>query len=233
MGFLLRPLRGVQPLSYTGWSSSNYLTRTDSALTNEPVTLFAWIRHPSAAAVRVAVGLDRGLTTNPGHFLLWASAADAVQASKGINGGADAQATVGTTFVDRFIPAAALFEGNSSRYAWANGIKSSQNTSALSSQDPSITTQTVGRYLRTNAPGPAPFTDGHIALATIWNAVLTDPELAVLAAGVFPGLVRPDAIVRAWWMLPGYPPGHDFSGQGAHLTLTGTIRPGATPPVGH
>ena len=42
MSVLVRIPKRPQPLSYTGWSAANYLSRADATLDNEPMTFFAW-----------------------------------------------------------------------------------------------------------------------------------------------------------------------------------------------
>lgn len=58
-----------------------------------------------------------------------------------------------------------------------------------------------------------------IAEAAIWNVALTDQEIAVLAAGVCPLLVRPLSIVAYWPLFGHADPEIDYGPNGHSLTL--------------
>lgn len=67
--------------------------------------------------------------------------------------------------------------------------------SASSVVFPTVSKMSIGSFDRlTNLS----FCNGAIALPALWNAALTDAEIAALAAGAPPWLVRPDALVEYW-----------------------------------
>ena len=78
--------------------------------------------------------------------------------------------------------------------------------------------------------GPFNPYSGSIAHCAAWNVALSTAEIAALAAGVLPGLIRPQNLI-GWWPLDGLQsPEPDLSGNANNGTLTGTaLAPG--PPV--
>lgn len=116
--------------------------------------------------------------------------------------------------------AAAVFESDSSRYAYAQGVASSQNTTTKTPSGVNITT--LGKS--DNVSGTSWFS-GEMAEVGLWNVALSSSDVAVLAAGVCPLLVHPESLVAYWPILGQYSPEIDVRG-GANLTLTGS--PSAT-----
>lgn len=228
MGFLVRIGRRVQPLAYTGFTTADYLSRADTALANEPLTFFAWAfcEGIGSGAASTLVNLADGGGAN-GRFNMAVGTSDLLAASKATDGGTVGSASLASPFpARRWTACTAVFQAGNARAAWMDGEKATNATNVAA--DPSVDFQTVGA--RRQASVTSPFA-GHLALPTVWAAALPDAAVAQLAGGAAPWLVMPEAIVRAWWMLPGFPPGHDFSGLGAHLAMTGSLRPGLTPPV--
>ena len=70
---------------------------------------------------------------------------------------------------------------------------------------------------------PIYFMSGSVAHAAIWNVELTDAEIATLATGVSPLLVRPASLVGYWPLHGNSSPEIDVIG-GNGLTLTGTSK---------
>lgn len=63
------------------------------------------------------------------------------------------------------------------------------------------------------------FHSGGMAEVGIWDAVLTDAEVAALARGVPPWKVRPQSLVAYWPLWGVHDPEIDLSGNGNNLTL--------------
>jgi len=74
---------------------------------------------------------------------------------------------------------------------------------------------------RYNAGTPIQFANGRIAEAAIWNVVLTDAEVDILAAGYSPAFVRPTELLSYRKLFGRQSPEPDHVG-GFHGTLTGT-----------
>lgn len=73
--------------------------------------------------------------------------------------------------------------------------------------------------------------DGLVAEVAIYNAALSDPQIASLAAGANPTTVQA-ANLKGYWPLYGdVSPEPDYSGSGNVATIVGTVPKGATHPA--
>jgi hypothetical protein len=66
------------------------------------------------------------------------------------------------------------------------------------------------------------FFDGKMYDAAVWHATLQGHEIAQLAQGVRPGVVRPEAL-RAWWKLEEPINSPDYSRTGATMSVGGLV----------
>ena len=75
--------------------------------------------------------------------------------------------------------------------------------------------------------------DGRIAEVAVWNAALTAAEIAALAKGLSPQMVRRTRLAAHYPLWGNSSAGEpDLSGNGQHLTEIGTVGVGASPSVG-
>ena len=188
-------------------SSTQYLSLSSAALTAAPITMACWV-YPTtigSAGALTAMSLSRTNTNNNifnldlGDFL----AGDPVRAvaieSSSIVG--VASTTTGYT-TNQWQHIAAVFASSTSRSAYRNGTAKATNTSSVS---PSGVNATYIGAWYTGAGGSldtAAFFDGRVCEAGIWNAALDDAEIAALADGYSPLLIRPASLV-AYWPLGG------------------------------
>lgn len=99
------------------------------------------------------------------------------------------------------------------------GVNPSTFTKTCISFDPVGGTQTFGAAF-----------DGLIAEAGVWNAVLTTAELAMLAKGASPLLVRPSALIAYYPLIGANSPENNLKATGA-MTLTGSPTKAAHPRI--
>lgn len=107
------------------------------------------------------------------------------------DGSAIGTASVGAITTGAWTHCAAVFTGTASRAAFQNGTKSTIETTTVNG----ITFARVelGRVYFNGSP--LQYANGDIAEAAIWNVALSDADIAALALGLSPLLVRPDALV--------------------------------------
>jgi hypothetical protein len=85
----------------------------------------------------------------------------------------------------------AIFAADNDRRVYLNG--GLKGTNADSQSVDNIDRTAIGGQRRDDTPTDG--TDGSIAEAAIWNVALSDEEVAVLATGIRPILVRPQSLV--------------------------------------
>ena len=72
---------------------------------------------------------------------------------------------------------------------------------------------------------------GDLAEAAVWNVALTDAEVAALARGIHPFLIRPDALVAYWPILGRYSPEINLKSNSATMAIQGTLSQAAHPRI--
>lgn len=176
------------------WSTSNYLGVESSLVTGYPFTMAAWFNSNSSTANQAIITLNR-------------SASDADAAGLAINGstgGDPVQAYYAATGPFYFANSSAayttntwqhacgVFSSSTLRTAYLDGGNSGTNTtSATWGTAPGRTS--VGVY---RSSGVSAGFSGFLAEVCIWTAALDASEVASLAKGVSPLLVRPQSLVH-------------------------------------
>ena len=112
--------------------------------------------------------------------------------------------------------ALALFNSTTDRWAYLNGGNSAQSTTSRSPA--AMSHISVGAQYFTSA---GTFFDGKIADAAIWNATLDVDEIAALAKGISPLLIRPSLLMAYWPLIGKNSPETDRIAN-FDLSLTGT-----------
>lgn len=74
--------------------------------------------------------------------------------------------------------------------------------------------------------------DGRLAEVGIWDVALSDAEIAALATGVSPLLIRPANLKGYWPVYGSGSPEADLSGNGNNATITGTLNAADHSPTG-
>lgn len=202
--------------------STEYLTNASwSGVVSMPLTIAGWFYSDSATARQTICAIvDTATTTN--LFMLEAdggAAGDPIKASQAAGGTVNSASTSTGYSTGVWTHAAAVFATTTSRTAYING--GSSGTSTSTRNNPSgLDSVSIGRL---GYSTPINYLNGRTAEVGVWNAELTATEIATLAKGVSPLLVRADALVSYWPIVGRTSPEIDL--MGAHpLTLTGTVQ---------
>jgi hypothetical protein len=157
-------------------------------VTAVPLTISCWY-YPTlnVGTVLVAIGTSGGVD----RFQIGSNPASAPASAAVVQGGTVGSATVsGTASLSTWNHAAGVFSANNNRVAYWNGTAgTAETTSATPSGINRI--NLAARYIVTLGN----FFTGGLAEVAIWNAALTAAEIAELAAGFNPRLIRPQSIV--------------------------------------
>lgn len=180
-----------------------------AVVTAVPLTLAAWFKQTATGAGRVIIDLSNGGTN---LFQLRQTASGAVGANTNANQAlSSAAATAGT-----WNHGCATFASITSRAAYLNGAN--KGTNASSTTPSGINKTTIG----VKGDGTL-FYNGSLADIAIWNVALADADVAMLALGISPLLVRRSALVAYWPFLGYYSPEIDLLSS-TGITLTGTTQ---------
>lgn len=190
-------------------ASSQSLGYVGAPLTTVPLTLACWFKPASVAGGtnKSLVSLDDGAAN---EFLLRSVAsggAVAAVANTGIS------TTAGTQSNGVWGHAAAVFASSTSRTSYLNGVAATVDTTNVTPSG--INGTHVGRLWAASQ-----FADGDIAEVAIWNVALSAADMAALALGISPSMIRPDALVFYAPLIGVGSPEPDLVGR-RNLTVTG------------
>lgn len=180
-------------MAIDGFSTTAFYSEAVAPVTAAPLTLACWFRSTSATANQNLITIQ--VNNNNNYFGMSAAgnvAGDPVRAY--INGAGAGLATADTSTgysINTWHHACAVFESNTSRSAYKDGGSKVSNTTDRTPTG--LNKHYVGVYNATGAGDPMV---GAIAEVAIWNAALTDSEVASLAKGFSPRLIRPQSLVR-------------------------------------
>lgn len=153
-----------------------------------PLTMACWANLTSVAATQALIWTGNSAAAN--HYMTLELR------STGFVGATVRNTTVFTASssaapsANTWFHACGAFSSSTLRTAYLNGGNSGTNTS--SSTPTTFNRTNIGRY---GSSVPTNYADGLIAEAAIWDQVLDASEVASLAAGVCPLLVRPTALI--------------------------------------
>jgi hypothetical protein len=183
-------------MAFSGFSASNHLSVDEAAVTAAPLTMACWFRSNSITVNQNLIAINR-ISSNADYFGLAANGAefgDPVQAY--INGGnaGVVKAVTSTGFsASIWTHACAVFSSSTDRSAFING--GSKGTSSTSRTPASLGRTSIGVFKSFSAVDAL---NGAIAEIGIWGAALSDAEVASLARGFSPSLVRPQSLISYW-----------------------------------
>lgn len=220
---MARLLNGTDQLLYRAGASGLSL----------PLTLAAWVLPQRNTAYEDPLCLARSADNSTGWFLqlrgpdgMRVAAVTASQNTFAIARSGNAY-TLGT-----WHHVAGVFEHAASRLVYLDGVGGARETTNLNVS--AVDRMLVGAWERLG--GWIAYFAGAVAEAAVWQQALSAAEIAQLAAGYSPLLVRAESLV-AYWPLGG-PWGNDdldHSGQGLDLTACGepswTTHPSITYPA--
>lgn len=194
--------------------STQYLTYDSAVVSGYPFTLACWFYTFNTTGAYCAVTLSR---RNPiaargyqydGLSIRGDVAGDPVEAASYTTSATSITARTSTGYsANRWTHGCAIFESNSSRSALINGGSKVTTTTSGAPDPPDTTSIGVVRYSTGygNDNIKETYYNGYIAEVGIWNVVLTDSEIASLARGYSPMIIRPNSLV-AYYPLGGIYP---------------------------
>jgi hypothetical protein len=183
------------------------------------MTIAAWVRPAAITGSHDAVVVyGQGADDSDATWFRLNVNASAARAVLSVNN-TTALATASAPVVGQWQHLAAVFASSTGRTAYRNGAAGSENTTSLSP----VRTPNACLVGRLPSTINANWFNGDIAHVAIWSASLTAGEIASLASGASPLLVRPDSLA-AYWPLRGLAADRPEPGivRGLNLTVTGT-----------
>lgn len=173
--------------------TADYLLASVSPVTALPVTLACWLQSDQTAADQVVMSIGDSGANNRVQIVYAGSGTDTIQAASVTTAAAVGSSLSGTTpGTGVWMHAGAVFVNTASRFAYLDGVAGAENTST---RDPGAASWDYVALAARNSTSIGGFFNGKVAEAAIWNADLTAAEMAQLAAGFSPIMVRPQSLV--------------------------------------
>jgi hypothetical protein len=203
-------------------ASSQKLQHDNAAATDVPLTIACWMRTASAATTQVAMAIGRRATQAQRYQLYFTS---------GGRIGGYCQNSAGTqvaTFNDSsgvnysantWYHGAVVFNTTTDRTVYRDGGNSTNNTTSVTVG--TVDTTNIGT--RFDGASFGVYLNGQIAEPAVWNVALSAGEIAQLAKGVSPLMVRPEALVAYWPLYGNNSPEDDWIND-FDLTVTGATK---------
>ena len=165
-----------------------------AAVTGVPLTMACWFYCDDATQQLALVSI--GDTAGGDNWIVLRvngeDVGDPVQAAVANVSGAVASSSTGYS-VNTWHHAAATFTAVDNRAAYIDGGSKGTDTTSITPAGLDAT----GIGVRVKSSNDTHFS-GRIAEAAIWNVALSDAEVAALAKGFSPTLMRPDTLVGYW-----------------------------------
>lgn len=212
-------------MARTGWSTSNYLAYAGAVGGTYPFTLATWV-NPSTSITQMALGVFNSGSSNNYHNLQVRSggAVRAETFGASTNGFADTSSNISFGVWSHIC---GVFTSATSRASYLNG--GSKATDTTNETPTGLNRTAIG--VRGSSSLGNPWSD-KLAEVSIWNVALTDAEVASLAKGIHPFLVRPGALVGYWPLIGAYSPEINLKSNASVMTMTGTLNQAAShPPI--
>jgi hypothetical protein len=180
-------------MAYAFDGTDDYIEAASAVLTAAPLTMACWFRPVNTTTnfSLMSLSVDTGATD---RFVLQAAGAvtgDPVRLQITQGGTTSNAATSSSGFTaNTWYHAAGVFTSSTSRKAYISGVGGTADTTNL---PPSGVNRTGIGYHITSGSRTV-FTNGRIAEAAIWDVALDDAEIAALAKGFRPSLIRPASL---------------------------------------
>jgi hypothetical protein len=180
-------------MAYAFDGTDDYIEAASAVLTAAPLTMACWFRPVNTTTnfSLMSLSVDTGATD---RFVLQAAGAvtgDPVRLQITQGGTTSNAATSSSGFTaNTWYHAAGVFTSSTSRKAYISGVGGTADTTNLT---PSGVNRTGIGYHITSGSRTV-FTNGRIAEAAIWDVALDDAEIAALAKGFRPSLIRPASL---------------------------------------
>lgn len=174
--------------------TDDYIEAALGANYDVPKTLACWFNSDTTNANKTLVALAAGSITEDlsPALRIQITSTGVVQAVTSSGTGSNGIASGGSYASGTWHHAAGKFESSSSRYAYLDGIVGIQGT-ATRSTGGALDNHLIGQGSAGNNPAQ-PF-NGRIAEVAIWDVALNDDEIASLAKGFRPDMIRPSKLL--------------------------------------
>jgi hypothetical protein len=178
-------------MAYDFNGTTDYVEAASAVVTTAPVTLAGWFNSDSATANQTIVSITNAAGQE--RFVLQAAGAvtgDPVRAST-VAGNISSFADSATGYsANTWHHAAGVFASSTSRIAYIDGVAGTTETTSRTPGTMNATRigVTVGGGSRTG------YMNGRLAEIAIWNVALNADEIAALAKGYRPSLIRPASL---------------------------------------
>ncbi len=192
--------------------TSHYIEAASAVVAAEPLTMACWFRTSSSSAGQVKVSLSTSGGT--ARWTLFGRPTVAMTASSTNSAGTGGPATAGTVISGQWHHAAGVFTSSTSRTCYLDGIAGTTDTTAITVSG--VNRTVIGARINSGAYGA--YDAGDIARVGIWSVALTAAEIASLAKGFCPCMIRPQSLS---FFVPLLGAAADLRG-GLTLTDTGT-----------
>lgn len=218
-------------MAWRGWSTLNFFRQTSAVLTATPVTIACWAKTSITGSTQIMGGLyTSGSAFNRNAFNLVVGSTNVVSAIAGGGTGGNSASSSTSISANTWFHACGVWTSATSRAAFLNG--GGKGTDTVSQTPAGINRTSIGVGDGSSASTPfAPAGTGDIAEYAIWNVALTDAEVASLADGIHPFLVRPSALVAYYPLSGRYSPEINLESNSAIMTMQGTLTQSAHPRI--
>jgi len=186
-------------MAYQLNGTSDYFPLGFTPVNQLPLTMACWFNPDDVATKYALMGLGVNSGGNERISLIadGSAAGDPVGAEARNSSSTTATATTSTSFqTGSWQHAAGVFTSTTSRRAFLNGGGAASNSTSISFAS-AIDRLHVGARLSVGVASN--LFKGKIAEAAMWNVALTDDEVAALAQGISPNLIRPGSL---WFYAP-------------------------------
>ena len=189
----------------------------DSAVSDYPATLVAWIK-PESQHFGEVLQLQAGSPDD--RFRLVTFNDDTIHARRTDDPAETDAISPATVTSGSYSHVAGVFISSTSCFAYADGVAGTEDTTSSS--------PTALDEIRFG--GLSSDFDGFIAEAAVYSAALSAAEIAALAKGYSPLLIRPQSLVHYWYAFAATDPLVDVIGN-ANLTQSGSPVTADHPPI--
>jgi hypothetical protein len=183
-------------MALSGWTTGNYVSLGSALITAAPLTMACFGRNPTPGGAQDQTMLalnNSGSASNRNCFrLLLDSPGGNVRASTSDASSTVSAMTASAPSASTVFHAAGVWASASSRSAYLDGTNKVTDTSSSTPSGINRTAIGVSRGATSDYEFDS---GGRLAEAGFWNAALTDEEIAALAKGVPPIMIRPQNLV--------------------------------------
>lgn len=176
-------------MAYAFDGSSQFLLCNTPPVTGVPFTIAAWFYQTTATTAVIASLVHD--TTSERHNLATVATSGSLAVAASTNSNALASSSTTTTVApNTWAHGVGVWRSTAYRQVWLNGEAATANTSSINA--PTVQRFRIGARATQST---SLFFPGNLAEVGVWSAELTAAEIASLASGVSPELIRPQSLV--------------------------------------